>query len=201
MEDVDKKLDQVPLSSRAGRLVKAEGATLLLSDFEDGSITHKLGGNWESELDQNKLGTTLSPSPLKLTPGGYKGSKSCMRIWGHYGKSGAPPWPYADVGASMPTSDLSQFKAVRFAAKGDGKTYLVVLRRGAVRDYGHFRAIFKASKEWTPVEIKFDDLKQPDWAHQTPRGFVDVTSIAFMPGVSFSDEDYDLSIDNVELVK
>ena len=32
------------------------------------------------------------------------------------------------------------------------------------------------------------------------RGFVDVTSIAFMPGVSFNDEDYDLSVDNVELV-
>jgi len=201
MEEVDKKLDQVPLSSRAGKLVKAEGPTLTVADFEDGSITHKLSGNWETEFDQNKLGTTLNPSPLKLTSGGYKGSKSCMRIFGHYGRSGAPPWPYADVGASMPSSDLSQFKAIRFAAKGDGKTYLVVLRRGAVRDYGHFRAIFKAPKEWAPVEIKFDDLKQPDWAHQTPRGFVDVTSIAFMPGVSFSDEDYDLSIDNVELVK
>jgi chitinase len=201
MEEVDKQLDAVPLANRAGKALKTDAPTLVIADFEDGSITHKANGNWESEYDQNKLGTTLSPSPLKLTPGGFKGSKNCLRFYGHFGKSGAPPWPYADVGAAMPSSDLSQFKAVRFAAKGDGKRYLVVFRRGAVRDYGHFRAPFVAGKEWTQIEVKFDDLKQPDWAHQVPRGFVDVTSIAFMPGVSFSDEDYDLSIDNIELVK
>ncbi len=201
MEEVDSKLDALPLSYRAGKLVRAEGPTLLVSDFEDGTINHKLGGSWESEFDQNKLGTTMNPSPLKLTPSGYKGSKNCLRIWGHFGKSGAPPWPYADVGASTPTSDLSQFKAVRFAAKGNGKKYMVVLRRGAVRDYGQFRAPFLAPKEWTQVEVKFDDLQQPDWAHPVPRGWVDVIQIAFMPDVLFSDEDYDLSIDNVELVK
>jgi len=93
----------VPLSNRAGKLVKAEGPSLLFADFEDGSISHQLSGNWESEFDQNKLGTTLNPSPLKLTPGGYKGSKNCLRFWGHFGKSGAPPWPYADIGAGMPS--------------------------------------------------------------------------------------------------
>jgi len=101
----------------------------------------------------------------------------------------------------MPPSDLSQFKAVRFAAKGNGKRYMVVLRRGAVRDYGQFRASFATTKEWQEVTVKFDDLQQPDWAHPVPRGWVDITSIAFMPDVLFSDEDYDLSIDNVELLK
>ncbi|HEX9298084.1 MAG TPA: CIA30 family protein [Polyangiaceae bacterium] len=201
MEEVDAKLDALPLSYRAGRPVKSEAPALLVADFEDGTINHKLGGSWESEFDQNKLGTTMNPSPLKLTPGGYKGSKNCLRMWGHFGKSGAPPWPYADVGASMPTSDLSQFKAIRFAAKGNAKKYMVVLRRGAVRDYGQFRAPFSAPKEWTQVEVKFDELQQPDWAHPVQRGWVDVIQIAFMPDVLFSDEDYDLSIDNVELVK
>ncbi len=201
IEEVDAKLDAVPLSNRAGKPVKAEGPALLIADFEDGSITHKLSGNWESEFDQNKIGTTLNPSPLKLASGGYKGSKNCLRFWGHFGKSGAPPWPYADIGAGMPSSDLSQFKAVRFAAKGNGKKYMVVLRRGAVRDYGQFRAPFQTGKDWAEVTVKFDDLQQPDWAHPVPRGWVDVTSIAFMPDVLFSDEDYDLSIDNVELLK
>jgi chitinase len=201
MEEVNKQLDSLPLSLRAGRLVKAEGPTLLISDFEDGSIAHKLVGNWEAEFDQNKLGTTLNPSPLKLASGGYKGSKNCLRIWGHFGKSGAPPWPYADVGASMPASDLSQFKAVKFAAKGNGKKYMLVMRRQAVRDYGQPRAEFTAKPEWSEITIKFDDLQQPDWAHPVPRGWVDVIQIAFMPDKLFSDEDYDLSVDNVELVK
>jgi hypothetical protein len=34
-----------------------------------------------------------------------------------------------------------------------------------------------------------------------PRGWVDVVQIAFMPDKMFSDEDYDLSLDDVELVK
>jgi chitinase len=201
MDEIDEQLDRLPLSLRAGKLVSADAPTLLVSDFEDGGIAHKLAGNWESEFDQNKLGTTLHPGPLRVAPGGRGGSKNCLRFWGHFGKSGAPPWPYADVGAAMPSSDLSRFEAIRFFAKGNGKTYMVVFRRGAVRDYGHFRAPFATTKDWTEIEIKFDDLRQPDWAHPVPRGFVDVTSIAFMPDVLFSDEEYDLSIDDVELVK
>jgi hypothetical protein len=101
----------------------------------------------------------------------------------------------------MPSSDLSQFKGVRFAAKGNGKKYMLVVRRATVRDYGHFRAEFTARAEWTEIEVKWSDLQQPEWAHPIPRGWVDVTAIAFMPHALFSDEDYDLGIDDVELVK
>jgi hypothetical protein len=173
---------------------------LLLSDFEDGSIGHKLGGVWESEFDRNGRGTTLSPSPLAPASGGYKGSRYFLRFWGHFGKSG-PPWPYADISASMVPSDISQFKGVRFAVKGNGKKYMLVVRRGAVRDYGHFRAPFATSADWSEVEVKFADLQQPDWAHPVPRGWVDVTSIAFMPDTMCSDEDYDLGVDDVRLVR
>jgi len=108
----------VPLSNRAGKPVKAEGPALLVADFEDGSITHKLSGNWESEFDQNKIGTTLNPSPLKLTPGGYKGSKNCLRFWGHFGKSGAPPWPYADIGAGRLLSTGIEALAIKRGSRG-----------------------------------------------------------------------------------
>jgi hypothetical protein len=101
----------------------------------------------------------------------------------------------------MPPSDLSQFKAIRFAAKGNGKKYMLVVRRAAVRDYGQFRSDFIAKPEWSEITIKLDDLQQPDWAHPIPRGWVDVIQIAFMPDKLFSDEDYDLSVDSVELVK
>jgi hypothetical protein len=199
-DEVQDALDRLPLAYRAGKLVKAEGPTLVISSFDDGGLAHKLGGAWESEFDRNDRGTTLNPSPLKPTAGGHNGSPYFLRFWGHFGKSG-PPWPYADVGASMPPSDLSQWKGVRFAAKGNGKNYLLVVRRAAVRDYGQFRAQFSTSADWTEVQIPFADLQQPDWAHPVPRGWVDVTSIAFMPGALFSDEDYDLGIDDVELFK
>src|SRR5205823_5041760 len=74
-------------------------------------------------------------------------------------------------------------------------------RRGAVRDYGHFRAPFLASRDWKPIEISFDALQQPDWGRPIARAWVDVTSIAFMPDALFNDEDYDLAVDDVVLTK
>jgi GH18 family chitinase len=201
LDEVEKRLDLVPLANRAGKVVRTEQASFLVSDFERGNIEHSLGGSWEGEFDRNGIGTTMSPNPLKVTDGGRGGSKGCIRFWGHFGRSGAAPWPYADIGASMPNSDLSQFNGIRFWAKGNGKKYMVVLRRGAVRDYGHFRAAFTTSHDWTEVHVKFDDLQQPDWARPVARAWVDVTSIAFMPDILFSDEDYDLSLDDVQLVK
>jgi hypothetical protein len=143
----------------------------------------------------------MNPMPLKVSSGGYKGSKNCMHFWGHYGRPAGALWPFADVGAIFQPSDLSQFKAVRFAVKGNGKKYMIMLQRPPVRDYGNFRAQFTAPKEWTEVEIKFDDFQQPDWAHPIQKGWVDVTGIRFLPDAQFSDEDYDISIDNLELVK
>jgi chitinase len=200
MDEVDKALDALPPSARAGKKVSGDGPTLLISDFEGGGVAHKLGGNWEASFDANKLGTVFKPSPLSPTSQGKGGSKYCLRMYGHYGRNQAP-WPYAEMLASLGTADISGYKSLRFAVKGDGKTYDVKLMRAAVRDYAQFRASFTASKEWTTVEVKFDDMKQPDWGHKLSKVWVDVSGISFAPTATFNDEDFDLSIDDVELVK
>jgi len=197
---VDKALDELPVSLRAGKKVAGDGPTLLLSDFEGGGLAHKLGGSWEASFDANKLGTVFKPSPLSPTSQGKGGSKYCLRMFGHYGRNQAP-WPYAEMLASLGSADISAFKSLRFAAKGDGKTYDLKLMRAAVRDYAQFRVSFTAPKEWSTVEIKFDDMKQPDWGHKLGKAWVDVSGISFAPTATFNDEDFDLSIDDVELVK
>jgi chitinase len=200
LDQVEKALDALPVALRAGKKIAGDGPTLLVSDFENGSLQHKLGGAWESSFDLNKLGTVFKPSPLSTSGQGKGGSKYCLRMYGHYGRNQAP-WPYAEVLATLGNADISGYKSLRFAVKGDGKTYDVLLTRAAVRDYAHFRTSFKAPKEWTTVEVKFDDLKQPDWGHQLTKAWVDVAAIAFSPTAQFNDEDFDLSIDDIELVK
>ncbi|HTC21768.1 MAG TPA: hypothetical protein VK859_13015, partial [bacterium] len=83
----------------------------------------------------------------------------------------------------------------------NGKFYSVVLARAAVQDYGNYRLDFKGAPEWTKVVLNFSDFKQPTWARQIPFSLRDVMFLAFMPNADFSDEDFDLWLDNITLVK
>ncbi len=194
------ELEALPPSARKGRSLPSGAATLLLSDFEKGELKHALGGVWEASFDPYQLGTTQSPTPLVLAAGGAQGSARALRISGHFGKSQAP-WPYADIRASFENSDLSPFSKIRFWAKGNGKSYIVALIRSAVRDYAYPRATFVAPAQWTLVELSFDAFAQPNWGRKIDAGRFDVTGISFQPGPTFNDEDYDLAIDGVTLVK
>ncbi len=188
-----------PAPAKADAL-QATKSDLLISDFEAGTLEHALGGVWESSFDSHGLGTTQSPSPFALSPDGYAGSKFCLRISGHFGKS-QEPWPYADMRASFPRKDLTPYQGVRFWAKGDGKDYIVAIVRDAVSDFSHFRTPFTATTEWKQIQVEFANFKQPDWGKPMPLAWNDVTAISFQPGKAFDDEDYDLAIDQVELVR
>ncbi len=193
------ELEALPPSTRKGKSLSFDGPALLIADFEHGDLKHALGGSWEASFDPYKLGTTQSPTPLALAAGG-KSSAHALRIWGHFGKSQSP-WPYADVRASFESSDLTPFSKIRFWAKGNGKSYVVALIRSAIRDYAYPRASFVASAEWTLVELPFDGFAQPNWGRKIEAGRFDVTGISFQPGSTFNDEDYDLAVDDVALVK
>jgi hypothetical protein len=197
---IGRELESLPISARKGRMLPSSGPTQSVGNFESGKLENGLGGAWEASFDPHGLGTTQQPNPLVVSPGGNKGSKHALRIWGHFGKAQAP-WPYADIRATFENTDLSPFVAVRFWTKGDGKSYVLALVRSAVRDYAHPRASFTAPAKWTQVEIRFDALKQPSWGKAVAPGQFDATALSFQPGSQFNDEDYDLSIDDVELVR
>jgi hypothetical protein len=163
-------------------------------------LEHALGGVWESSFDPHNLGTTQSPQPFAVSASGYAGSKYCLRISGHFGKS-QKPWPYADMRASFASNDLTAYSGLRFWAKGNDKDYIVAIVRDAVADYSHYRAPFKATASWQQVEVRFADFRQPEWGDPKPLAWNDVTAISFQPGKAFDDEDYDLSVDKVELVR
>jgi chitinase len=198
-------LDLLPVKEVIGQKVESQGDRLLIDDFEKGGTANALGGSWSTDCDHNHLGTVLNPVPFTPTAGGAPGSeKIAAHISGHLGRSVAP-WPYAELtgtlNASGSAGDLSDFKAIEFWTKGDGQFYSLVLARSAVQDYGNYRMDFKSGPQWTKVILNFADFKQPTWARPVPYKLSDVLFLAFEPNADFSDEDFDLWLDDIILLK
>jgi hypothetical protein len=179
--------------------------TLLIDDFEKGTTTNALNGQWGTDCDKYGLGTTVNPNPFQVAGGGHRGSaKHSAHIWGHFGRSVAP-WPYVALVSTLASGgaavDVSQFKGIEFWVKGNGKTYTLMLDSSSVQDYCYYRKEFKATATWSKVFLKFSDFTQPLWGKPLPLKVTDLTNITFSVGSSFSDEDYDLWVDDVALVK
>ena len=187
----------------------AKGKTLfdtkgkfLVDDFESGKTQSLLGGPWQVQMDNGGLGTLIKNKDEFIVKGGANGSKGSARIFGHFGKLVAP-WPYASLyttQAQEEPMDLSDYKAIEFWARGDGKNYEVQLFLTQVTDYAHYRLSFQAPKAWTKVRLELSTFHQPDWGSKVPQDFQSVKEIIFAPQ-GMNDEDFDLSIDDVTLVK
>lgn len=171
----------------------SSGETLLLDDFEGG--TSKAGQPWSASADQSHLG---SAARYEVDDQGKVGKGA--HFTGKLGRNVAPwPWASLSTGVAMGSKgDLSGVRAVRFWVKGDGKKYRMALAREAVTDYANFAKSFQAPKEWTQMEIPLSALRQADWGKKVDRAWTDVKSLEFAP--LDAEQDFDLHIDNVELV-
>ncbi len=180
---------------------KLTGNVFIVDDFE--AATAKNGGVWISEQDPHNMGTTLLPKPFTTSPGGAPGSPGqAGHISGHLGPSRAP-WPYAvlsiDLNAPPRPVDLTQFKALEFWAKGDGKNYRVQLSKASVTDWSHPQHEFKPPSKWTKLSLPLAKFAQPSWGIKVSNVANDVNSIVF--GAMDGGQDYDLWIDDVQFVK
>jgi Complex I intermediate-associated protein 30 (CIA30)/Carbohydrate binding domain (family 11) len=171
----------------------ASGEALLLDDFE--SSSSKAGQPWSASADQNNLG---SAATFAVEDGGKIGKAA--HFTGKLGRNVAPwPWASLSTGVAMGSKgDLSGVAAVRFWVKGDGKKYRLALSREAVTDFANFAKTFQAPSEWTQMEIPLDALRQAAWGKQIDRAWKDVKALEFAP--LDAEQDFDLRIDNVELV-
>ena len=185
-----------------GKAMTAPGGKLLVDDFESGKTQSLLGGPWMIQMDNGGLGTLIKNKDQFLAKDGANGSKGSIRIYGHMGKLVAP-WPFASIYTSQAQEepmDLSDFKAIEFWTKGDGKSYEVQLFLTQITDYAHYRLSFTAPKAWTKVRLDLSAFHQPDWGGKVPPNFQSIKEIIFAPQ-GMNDEDFDLSIDDVILVK
>jgi hypothetical protein len=182
--------------------VKVPDGAWKLDDFEQATPGSGIG-NWSADSDHNNMGTVLEPSPYqRLEKGSPLSPGFCAGMKGHLGPNEAP-WTWSFLSAPLSnqgkTVDLNGYKELWFAAKGDGKYYIVSLRRDAVKDYCEFQADFVANDQWTLVKIALSHFAQPSWGSQLKHDFSDTKMIAFSPEVH--EADYDLRIDDLVLVK
>jgi endo-1,3-1,4-beta-glycanase ExoK len=181
---------------------KLTGDAFIVDDFEGGG-TAKNGAVWIGEFDKHNMGTTFSPQPFAATAGGAPGSPAnAGRMFGHLGPSRAP-WPYAvlsiDLNSPARPVDVTEFKALEFWAKGDGKNYRVQLSKASVQDWSHPQHEFRPAKTWTKVTLPLARFAQPSWGVKVNNLGNDVNSIVF--GAMDGDQDFDLWIDDVKFVK
>ncbi|MGH7443152.1 MAG: CIA30 family protein [bacterium] len=172
-------------------------ADLLLDDFETPLASN--GRSWWAGCDSNSLGTTLAPQPFVAQAGGGPLSPGhCGRIHGHLGRSQAP-WSWAQMTLPLASPDIRGYSALSFYVRGDGGHYRVQLCRATVKDFAFPEAGFDAPRNWTKVSLPLSSFEQPSWGKSVGGDLSDVEKINFTP--TSADQDYDLSIDDLTLVK
>lgn len=134
--------------SKAGAQAPQGSESGLVSDFEDGTISAQFGAGWAVTTDSMAGGG--SSASHEVADGGADGSAKSLLISGMI--SGRVPYAWAgsmfSPGAQVfAPANLSQWKEVRFWARGDGKMYRVM--------------IFAQSKGFTPQFTTF--TAGPEW--------------------------------------
>lgn len=174
--------------------------SLLIDDFEK-AIAYN-GEAWILGHDDNNVGTVAQPIPFVAEAGGAPSSPGhAAHIKGKLGPLQAP-WPWAAFQLTIKdgAGDLSQYKALRFWAKGDGQEHRAQLNKASVKDFAHYSVGFIATPQWTQYTFPLDKFEQPtSWGDRVPRTWEDVNLIAFMPGLK--NQSFEYYVDHVELIK
>lgn len=186
-------------SGSADQAGKGEGfETRLVENFE-GRLP--LSGAWRVDADEHGLGTTVSPLPFeRLTEGSPVSPGGSAMIRGRLGRN-EEPWAWVHLNVFLDSEfrpvDVGRFRTVEFSARGDGKTYAVMLHRRAVDDGDDFRHLFTAPAEWTRIRLPISAFAQGGWGTARPAAYDDVVAVRF--GVLAHDEPFELWIDDIAL--
>ena len=130
-----------------------------ISDFEqEGKPQAKFGAGWSLSTDRMAGGKSVAA--MEVAPGGAEGSKSHLRVTGEVIEGFAFPWSgvlFSPGAAVMAPANLSSKKAIQFWAKGDGRTYQVMLFSRRL-GYRPATQTFVAGPDWKPFTMPFADF-------------------------------------------
>jgi imidazolonepropionase-like amidohydrolase len=160
-----------------------------VSDFEDGTTKAAFGFGWLATAD--KVAGGKSEAEIKVVPDGANGGKYSLLVEGEirqgfvfpFGGAAFYPGP-----KPMEPANLSAAKSIRFWAKGDGKTYRVMVYTKAG---GYMPAIqtFAAGGAWCEYTFPLSAFGGTD-GH-------DITAIVFAAGPD--PQQFSFQIDDVRL--
>jgi ABC-type multidrug transport system permease subunit len=100
----------------------------LISDFDQGKVSAQFGSGWQISTDSIMGGK--STAQMEVASGGAQGTAGSLRITGEIVPGSSYPWAGAMfMPGSKPfgPANLSSKNEISFWAKGDGKTYRIML--------------------------------------------------------------------------
>lgn len=165
-----------------------------LANFEQGQLvpTGKFY-RWLSYSDVIANGSSTVNYDIKQTE-----EKSFLNMKGEL--TNGFIYPFAGVQMLLkkngtPT-DISQFKGIKFRARGDGNVYHVQLLLAMVKDNNQYGHEFIAQKKWKTYQVEFSELKQATWGAPVKWDVSLIRGIGFhIDGAPLK---FDLNIDDVE---
>jgi imidazolonepropionase-like amidohydrolase len=131
----------------------------LVSDFEEPGTSLKVafGTGWQESTDRLRGGK--STVTLKAVSGGARQSKGSLEVSGTVNEE-SPRWAgviFYPGKAAMTPANLSSKKAISFWAKGDGKTYSIMIF-AQKKGYVPAEEQFKAGPEWKKFRFDIKDF-------------------------------------------
>lgn len=164
-------------------------AGTLVSDFED-AIASKIGAGWQATTDQMMGGASIVA--FARVQDGANGSRGALDVSGEIRPGFAYPWAGVMLFPGkqpMQPVDMSPRKELVFQARGDGRTYQLILFSGAQAQAMPSVQTFVAGKEWQEVRVPLSAFPGADPAR--------VRGIAFTAGQPTGS--FGFQIDQVEL--
>jgi hypothetical protein len=179
---------------------KPESRGRTIADFDDGKLETVSGLSLVALADEQLGGH--SEARLSLLQPGAQASRGAVRISFRLADGFARPFAavWAMVGPEGLATDLSEYRGLRFYARGEGGSFQAGVGQFSGR-LRLFMAPFEAKREWTLVEVPFDRLELSSSAKEKPP-FVprDVTTvgISVAPGLRGQ---FEVELDQLELYK
>jgi len=160
----------------------------LISDFEGDQISARFGAGWMLSTDSFMGGK--SKAELLLTDGGAGGSRRALMIKGAIAETGSIRWAavmFSPGATPMAPADLSSKKSLGFWARGEGKTFAVMIY---AQSSGFIPKVlvFEAGPEWKEFAFPFEKFGLEG---------SDITGIAV--GATMTPGEFSLEIDDVRL--
>lgn len=177
--------------------VMSAQSNMKIIDFETGMTSQGLKIGTYSDKSMN--GTSIIK--VKSTEG-PAGRGKAVDLFGTI----TTDYPYGFAGLHVPLTtneadsmDVSRFKGLRFAARGDGQSYMVVMITQGVKDFDDFSYLFKSTAGWTTVDVPFTKFKQMGFGAPMKWSGKDLKAIRFQiqtfgPPISH----YEFAVDDVE---
>ena len=163
--EVDRRIYRVRLEqerSEAERRPAPVGSESgLVSDFEDGQPGAHFGSGWQVTTESE--GSGHSTAHMQVVPEGANGGKGSLLIIGEVGGDTPLSWAgavFLPGETPWEPANLSEKKGLTFWAKGDGKTYRVMLFAGRMGKASLPTVIpFVADEQWQQIRVDFSQLR------------------------------------------